>query len=336
MTDTTSQAGTVEAGPLTFSEGVSAIENLLPGDPETDLTTTDEASSTNEAEPTSEDAEDAELVIEDDDAEESSEGKPDAPPAVGDDFIVTLSDGQTISLGELKRNNLFQRDYSRKTEELKRTEEALQAQFQQQREQVEQELLRRHDLVLQLYSELVPEAPQRPSVSASEDPFAWNEYTEQKELYELRMQQLNQVFQQREVETEAQRKQREQQEEQQLEVERAKMLEAIPKLKDEKKLAEFKAEVAETLVGSYGFTTEELNGLRDHRMMRVVHDAIQYQKAKARAGQVKQEIASKPRLETKQRMAPQSTQIRDRQGRFDSHREAGTIDSAAKLIETLI
>lgn len=336
MTDTTSPSGTVDNGPLTFSEGVEAIENLLPSAPEMDLAPADEDKTNGTPEEAPADDEEH-IVLEDDETVDSSEEEAKAPATISDDHMVTLQDGQTISLGELKRNNLFQRDYSQKTEALRREEERLRFDYEQRVSQAEAEIRQKRDFVLQIYSQVAPQAPPRPNVSVEEDPFAWMTYTEQKERYEAHMGEINRLYHEAQAEQQAVEAQKQQQFQANLEQEREKMLAKLPKLKDEKKFEEFRSDVGEIATSAYGFSPEELvTGLTDHRMVQVLHDAIQYRKALKRASAAKQEVGTKPRLETKQRMAPQSVQVRDRQGRFEALRQQGSIDNAARLIETLI
>jgi len=116
MPEATSPSGTAEDTALSFDAGVDALSNL-DLDPETpDLPEDQDQDAAGSEDTVDEAALDAEATAEDDET--------DAPEevAAGGKFVskdakVRLDDGTVISVGELARNNLFQRDYTRKTEE---------------------------------------------------------------------------------------------------------------------------------------------------------------------------------------------------------------------------
>lgn len=334
MTDTTSPSGTVDASPLNFHDGVTAIENLLAPDPETDLGQEDEAKGAVETKATEapQEAEDDELEIAlDDEQEDVDEAAQVAPPAVTDDTLVELQDGQKISIAELKRNNLFQRDYSRKTEELAREKDRLLAELEEREAKAKEEIKARADLVFRLSNQLIPQKPTLELLQ--QDPVG---YMEAKELYDQRVAELNALYSQ----TDAERQKEEQEQKAQYEAfvaeQREQLLQKLPKLKDEAKRAAFKQEAVKIGAEHYGIKAEEIESLADARMIMVLHDAIQYRKAVAKSQQVKQDVTARPRLEQKQRMNPQTVQKRDQQGRYEAARRTGSINDAAKLIETLI
>lgn len=334
MTDTTSPSGTVDASPLNFHDGVSAIENLLSTDPETDLGQEDEAKGAVETKTTEapQEADDDEIDIAlDDEQETEAEAAQVAPAAVSDDTLVELQDGQKISIAELKRNNLFQRDYTQKTTALREQEKALEQQFADRVAKAEEEIKARADLVFRLSSQLIPQKPTLELLQ--QDPVG---YMEAKELYDQRVAELNALYSQ----TEAERQKAEQDQKAQFEAyvlgQRDQLLQKIPKFKDEAKRAAFKQEAVSIGAEHYNITAQEIEGLTDARMIMVLHDAIQYRKAVAKSQQVKQDVTARPRLEQSQRMKPQTVAKRDQAGRFEAARRTGSINDAAKLIETLI
>ena len=123
MTDTTAPSGSVASGPMSFDEGASAIENLISDVPEED--SIEGAQANESANPNPEtDEEDITLSLDDEDVD-GSEDQASAPKAAADDMLVTLDDGTTISVADLKTNSMFQRTFTRKTEELKQERVAL-------------------------------------------------------------------------------------------------------------------------------------------------------------------------------------------------------------------
>jgi hypothetical protein len=336
MTDTTtSPSGTVDATPLSFDQGVDAIAGLLDDDPVTEPVKTEVANSKEPApaaEPIEgEELSDDDLLLENVELDEVAEPEIEAPTAVTDDTEVELEDGTKISIAQLKRNNLFQRDYTRKTEELAQQRRQLDQEYQQRVSEAERDIAQRRDLILELASQFIP---QKPSMELmQQDPLA---YMEQQALYEQNMQKLQALHQHKQQETAAQAQRRQQEEAQFIQEQRSKVLELLPHLKDDKKREAFRSDIAEIGIKKFGITPDEVNSLYDARYMRILHDAIAYQKLKDKAGSIQKTVTAKPKLVQQQRMAPQAVQNRDRQGRFEALRQTGSLDAAAKSIEDLI
>lgn len=342
MTDTTTspEAGTVEATPMSFDEGVNAIAGLLDDAPEEDRVEA-KVAKTGEVKPDrpeqQEGEEEAELVLDDADLEGAESATVEAPPAtIGDDFEVTLEDGQKISLGELKRNNLFQRDYTRKTTEFSEQKKREEAEFQQRVSEAENEIRQQRDFILNYAQRFMPKPP-NPSMmdetSPDYDPIG---YLHDQQRYQQEAHEFQNILQQREREFAAQQQQQTEMQKQTIAEEQEKLFKAMPKLKDDKAREAFHKEAVDIGGTTYGITPEEISQIGDHRYMRILHDAIQYRKAVAKAASVQKEVAAKPKLVQQQRMAPQAVQDRDRQGRFQQLRQTGSLDDAAKAIEALL
>ena len=332
MTDTTSPQGTVDsapASPMTFEAGVNAIAGLLGDDPETDNVQTEVAAS-EPAEGSSEPTDD-DLALDDVELDDVAETPADAPPAITDDYEIALEDGQKISLAELKRNNLFQRDYTRKTMELAEQKKALEADHHKRVSDAENEIRQQRQFILDYASRFMPQKPSRELLQS--DPVG---YMEAQAAYEEQIGQLTAIHQQTQQETAAQQKQREEQEQQFAAQEWDTFITKVPALKTPEKLEAFRKEVRDIGIGEYGLTMEELPQIKDSRYLRILHDAIKYQQLKAKAASVQKQVVAKPKLVQQQRMAPQTVQERDKQGRFEAHRKAGSINSAAAAIEKLL
>jgi hypothetical protein len=76
------------------------------------------------------------------------------------DTKVRLDDGSVITVGELARNNLFQRDYTRKTTELAAERETFEAQ-RSKVGQYAQAMAAERDFFLQVAGSLLPQPPDR-------------------------------------------------------------------------------------------------------------------------------------------------------------------------------
>lgn len=339
MTDTatTSPSGTVEQAPMSFDAGVNAIESLLSDDPETDLEGAGEAAAS-EGSTVEAQAEDDEpdLVLDDDEIDVAAQVSTEAPSEPTDDVFITLKDGEKISLGDLKRNNLFQRDYSRKTEELARHKEQLDQDFNKRVSAAEDDIRQRRDFILDNWQRFIPQEPDRAMMDERSDKFDPIGYMQARAQYDDAIGRLNAMHAERVNETTSAAEKQTAEAEEFAREEWGKFLAGNKRLQDETKLKAFRDDVKSIGVEHYKLKAEELQSVTDHRFMQVLHDAIAYRKLVAKSQAAKQEITAKPKLRQQQRMSPQNVQSRDRQGRFENARQAGSIDAVARSIEDLI
>lgn len=331
MPDTTAPSGSVEATPLSFDEGVSAIENLLGDVPDTDSVedaTAKPAANVTEP-PVGDEDDDLLSALDDGNEAETETSEPGAPAAVPDTAMVTLEDGTSISIADLKTNNMFQRVFTKKTEELARHKDQLDADYKAKVSEAENEIRQKRDLILENWQLIVPKEP----VYDPNDPVSFLEETA---AYNERMKVLNTLWQQKQQEAQKANEQQQAQANEFIAAQKQLLVQKLPHLKDEGKREAFKKDIADIGGKVYGITSEEVGSIADARYIQILHDAIAYQKLKAKAASVQKQVAAKPKLVQQQRMAPQTIQERDRQGRFESLRKTGSIDSAARAIEALL
>lgn len=333
MPDTTAPSGSVDASPvpMSFDEGVSAIENLLGDVPDTDSVEDAKAKPAAEVtEPPLGDEDDALLSALDDGNEEQPENaEPVAPAPVPDTATVTLEDGTTISIADLKTNHMFQRVFTKKTEELKAERVALHEEHQRKVSEAENEIRQKREFILENWHLIVPKEP-------SYDPNDPVGYIEDMAHYQERMKMLNSLAQQKQQEEQKTTEQREAEVAEYMATQKQLLVQKLPHLKDDGKREAFRKDIADIGGTVYGVTPEEVSQIADARYMQILHDAIAYQKLKAKAATVQKQVVAKPKLVQQQRMAPQTIQERDRQGRFESLRKSGSIDAAARAIEALL
>lgn len=331
MPDTTAPSGSVEAAPMSFDEGVSAIENLLGDVPDTDSVEDARAKPADAVtEPPVGDEDDALLSALDDGNEAETEtSEPVAPAAIPDTATVTLEDGTTISIADLKTNHMFQRVFTKKTEELKAERIALHEEHQRKVSEAENEIRQKREQILENWHLIVPKEP----VYDPNDPVG---YIEDMAHYQERMKMLNSLWQQKQQEEQKTTEQREAEMAEYMAAQKQLLVQKLPHLKDDGKREAFKKDINEIGGKVYGVTPEEVSQIADARYMQILHDAIAYQKLKAKAASAEKQVVAKPKLVQQQRMAPQSVQERDRQGRFESLRKSGSIDAAARAIEALL
>ncbi len=111
-----------------------------------------------------------------------------------------------------------------------------------------------------------------------------------------------------------------------------KLAEAIPAFKDAEQGQALRRELS-TYAKSRGFTEEELGSVTDHRMVALLHDAMQGQKAKAKAPEIKQRVERV--LESPRPGANnQPAKTDDAKAAMKRLRETGRVDDAAKAFAT--
>lgn len=315
--------GTAEDSALTFNEGADAISNLIE-DPETDPQDTVEAKDTAESE--TPDEADAAEDAEDPDGSEPLKGGRFAP----DTAKVTLEDGSVITVAELKRNNLFQRDYTRKTTELKTEREA----FVQQKSQLDQHaqsLAQQRDFILSAAQKFIPQPPSRELLQS--DPL---QYMQAKADYEERMQVFNQLAYQQQANSRLTEEQQAEATNQVRQEESKRLLEAIPEFKDRNVYQNFWNDAVETMASKYGFSKTEIEETLDHRFYVAMRDLVKFHKALNKAPQVKQEVEKKPQMISgSRRMDPKAKTSREAQQRAEQLRKSGSFDAGVAALMDL-
>lgn len=316
--------GTAEDSALSFNDGVDAISNLIE-DPETELQDKVEAKDTADAGEQPEEA----------DAEEDAENTDGSEPLKGGRFApdtakVTLEDGTVITVAELKRNNLFQRDYTRKTTELK-TERETYVQQKSQLEQHAQSLAQQRDFILSAAQKFIPQPPSRELLNS--DPLA---FMQAKADYDERMQVFNQLAYQQQATTRQMTEQQAEADNQLRQEESQRLLDAVPEFKDRNVYQNFWNDAVDTMASKYGFTKTEIEGTLDHRFYVAMRDLVKYHKALNKAPQVREQVEKKPQIMPgSRRMDPKAKTTRDAQQRAEQLRKSGSFDAGVASLMDL-
>ena len=202
----------------------------------------------------------------DDDQQEADEDDPDTDLSDGDNVLVTLSDGDQVKLEELKAGYFRQKDYTHKTEELARERGEIK-QIRTTYAQHSRNLQAAQQNLAQFLSGLIP--PEPDLSLAQSDPGA---YQYQQALRQSAVGELQQVLQAgRQVNARARQMQAyelskiKSQEE-------ARLIQAMPSLKDSGRRSKFQADVRQAAL-DFGFTEAEIDTTLDHRILRLVHFA---------------------------------------------------------------
>jgi hypothetical protein len=322
---TSPNPGTAEDTPLSFDDGVNALSNL-DLDPETPDLPEDQETAEADGEGNEPETDDAEATAEDDES--------DAPEevAAGGKFVskdakVRLDDGTVISVGDLARNNLFQRDYSRKTEELKAERDEFHATKEKVGE-VALQIAAQRDFLLQVMPKYGPQPPDRAMMET--DPIG---YMQAKEAFEEasrdygQMHAAQQAEQQRAAAEQAENVHKYKAEQQKL------LFDTIPEFKKPEVYRQFWTDANDIMVKHYGYTPEELAGAADHRYYRVMRDIVRLHKATTKAPQVTAQMQQKPALLRGGKRNDQGQNIsREAQSRKETLRKTGTFEAGVAAL----
>lgn len=341
--DDLANAAPVMSEALTDAQAEDRLTALLDSNPIVDPAQENEGNTNSDADedapidPDEDELDPADLP-EDDEAVSTDENE-DEPQTyakgkfASDDAQVTLEDGTVISVADLKRNNLFQRDYSKKTEEIAREREAV-TKAREEFSQLQAQIQAEREYAQWTIEQLAPQEPKRPELSAAQDPMAWLQYQEDMGKYQTVVTAWQAMHQGKEAE--AKRQQQEQQAKygEYVAKERTALFEAIPVLKDDtKRKAWFEGNWANAQK-NYGFTAEELNGITDHRVLRALNDANKYQAARAKAPTVQKEVQARPTVAQGSGRRPnaEASARRETDGLRKQLRETGSEAAAEALI----
>lgn len=330
-------SGTAEDSALSFNDGADAIANLLDDSGDPKLVKQVEAKE--EAE-TPEETDEVEAVDADAPEDEEAEEPDGSEPLKGGRFApdtakVTLEDGTVITVAELKRNNLFQRDYTRKTTELKQEKETF-SEYQTQMGQLAQSLAQQRDFLFQAAQRVIPKAPERAMLDPASQSFDPIGYTQQKAEYDEQMQMLNQLNYQQQAERGRMTEEQKVAANKQRAEEWSRLSEAVPEFKDRKTYERFWGDAVETMAAKYGFSEQEVSDTIDHRFYIAMRDLVDYHRIKKLAPKVRQEIEAKPRIiPGARRMDPKGKISREAAQRSDQLRKNGTFDAGIAALMDL-
>lgn len=255
-------------GPISLAEAVERATQAMADEttPEQVTEIEDTGDSTSEVEVTEE-------VTAEDTEQDNVEDDPE--------FEFDTPDGrQKAKLSDLIAGNMRNGDYTRKTQALAEERRVI------ERSQAETAELR----------EKLSEALKRWAVPTEQEP-NWAELAQKTtpQEFNLRKAQWEQRQRQKEQARAEYHALQEHIRTERIAAERNKLLEAFPEWRDEQKFLAAARKMADA-APQYGFTVEEISGIDDHRMIRVLNDALAYRELQA----------SKPAVEKKMAKAVQT------------------------------
>lgn len=236
-----------------LDDAAAALKDMEEGPDE------EEPTEPEEPEETEADEDEAEEETDDGDEEESEAG----------DAVVTLPDGETMTVSELmelRGNGLRQADYTAKTTELAQQRKALEAERGQYAERLQFAETAMQNLAGYLEGLIPPE----PSLQlAQSDP---SSYQYQRALRESAIGELQKLVQMKGGIDQHKGQASEADQHRYREAEQAKLVKAMPHLSDPLKRTAFDQAVKETAI-EFGFSEQEAAGVADARVLQLVHYA---------------------------------------------------------------
>ncbi|WP_455296452.1 hypothetical protein [Brucella pituitosa] len=325
-TDTPEVTGTESMG---VSQGADAIAKLMfPPEQDTETEQATPAAET-EAEVTEEAAteEEVEAEVSDDDTDQSEEETQEEEPA--EEPRIRLADGTEVTLSEiedLRKGNLRQSDYTRKTQEIAATRKELesrQAEISQQAQFFQQNI----EFAIDVAKAHLPQMPD-PNLAYT-DPFA---YVQQKAAYEEKAGELQQLIQAKQRHQEQISNSQRQSQFEMARNEAEALATAMPELKDPAKLQSFHADLVKG-VQHYGIQADEVGQVMDHRLFLMARDAMAYRKLMAQKPKALEKAKDVPPVQKPgNRASPQQQAARATQDKMSTLRRTGSMKDGANVI----
>jgi hypothetical protein len=321
--------------PPTEDELIGDISNLL-DDPATDPIEDepDEAAADTKTEDDDPlgldaDAEDeaAEVAEEPDDSDDAEiKGGRFAP----DSAKVKLEDGTTITIAELKRNNLYHAGFTQKTQALSEEKKAFEAERQKVTEYA-QSLDQFREYATWYAEQHLPKEP-GPPPNAVTDPAGYLAWSQKRDEYIANVQAFEQFKAQKVADDERKNGETEKQTQERLKRESEALFKAIPVLKDPVKGKQVWSAMVAGAQEHYGISEAELNNITDHRILLGLRDALGYRRIKAAAPKVREEVVKKPAIRDGRRAPSNQAATREKQARSERLRNSGSFDDGVAAL----
>lgn len=262
------------------------------------------------------------------DADEA--GADSAGSHASDDARVTLDDGTETTVGELRRNTLFQRDYTRKTQELaeqRRTVEDQQAGLGD----YAQTLADERALLLSAAQMILPQEPS--SELMETDPVG---YMQAKAEFDQKMQAVTGLMQSQQAEQGVLSAQAQQMDHELRAAEAQKLMQSMPELNNREAYQQYWSDAVDVMGQEYGFTSEELDGAVDHRLYKAMRDLVRYHRARNNTANISRDLGNSPKLlRGAKRMDPKARSVRNKSARAEQLRKTGDFEAGISALMDL-
>jgi len=318
--------GTIESAVSSLLAPEETTEEIIEESQETEEIS-DEAEVIDEVETEEEITEEEAEEIEASESEDDETHLEDASPVEPERYSVKVDGQETeVTLEDLKQGYSGQKYVQQGMQEASAQKK--------EAEQVYAALTNERQQLAELYQSLqqgnITAPPEKPTKELFDaDPIGYMkqnlEYEEQRVQYDAQMAQLQQVTQ-KTSEAEATAKQAYLKEQMQI------LQREIPDFADSKRATALKEQLVDYGTAHYGYSTDEISQITDHRAIKVLHDAMKYQDIIKGKSQAKTKTKSaKPMVKPgAKKMATPNAKVRSRQKA--KLRDSGSIDDALNLI----
>lgn len=332
--------------PLSFDEGVEALEGLLDFEDEEETPTPEQpspednkADEPTDSEPTGEGEEEAEGETEDqqteaDKSESKEQDSQNSDVLSWTDELVLEVEGQEITLQDFVNDQVqarakdFQRDYTAKTTAISEKDKHLQQQEQRVITYTQQQLQER-EMYGQFLSQFMPDEPDIGLIAAGHG----DAYQEQKAYYDYFDSGLKQMKAQLEQSKAELQAQQEAAQADFVQRQTFEMHQRHPELKTEKGWKEFTGLLGKHM-DHYEYTADDLNNMSDFRFVALAKDAMAYRELQASKDGVKEKVQGKPRvLKPKNKIATQDKAVTRSTKAAERLRNTGDLDDFVAALE---
>ena len=350
MADTQTAPQPAEVQPPQLPDGsIAKAQEALLGimDPEGEIP--EEKPKAEEAQPTEEEEsqpeeEDESFEEESEEEEEAEEAEEESEETEGEEeeelYAVTVNGEEVaVSLDELLSGYSRQSDYTRKTQEIandRKEMEALQQQYNSEVQQIQQERQQYMDALTNIIANQGGELEKFANVDwnalREEDPI---EYVTTREQYREAQEKIQGLQQEQMRAAQAQQAENKKAQQEMLQVEKGKLIEALPEWGEPEKQKELATNL-QSYAKEQGFTAEELNSLVDHRSILVLLKAQKFdqlQKADVKSKKLK----NKPKvIRSGKGESNRNSSKSKRTAQMKRLRQSGHVNDASILFEDFI
>lgn len=225
-----------------------------------------------------------------DEEEEESEGDDEDEEAQLPATVKVKVDGEEveITLDEALKGYSRTADYTRKTQALATDRKSFEAEQQAVRGEREA-YKRRIEMLDQALAESTPQEPDWDRLYATNRV----EYAAQRARFDEIRQKRQALAQEHQRVTMQQQADAERAKEARLVEESQKLLDAIPEWKDAARASKGKSDLLQYATDAYGFTAEQLDAVEDHRVLVMLHKAMQFDRMSKKGSQLRDKVVAK-------------------------------------------
>ena len=315
--------------------GIMEPEEVKPEEEEATPTEEEESQPETEDESFEEESEEEEEAEEAEEESEETEGEEEEEL-----YAVTVNGEEVaVSLDELLSGYSRQSDYTRKTQEVandRKEIESLQQQYNSEIQQIQQERQQYAQALTNIIENQSGELERFSNINWDElrenDPI---EYVTTRERFREAQERIQATTQERAKAYQSQQVQEQRAQQQMLQVERGKLIEALPEWGEPEKQKELATNL-QSYAKEQGFTAEELNSLIDHRSILVLLKAQKFdqlQKSNVKSKKLK----NKPKvIRSGTGTTSSKTDRSKRTAQMKRLRQSGRVDDATALLEDFV